>query len=419
MCSSPVVSSSDPTTWIVKCVANDCTECPGLRWNLPGSLLKHPISYSLWASKEVKVTKLDENNKPKTVTKSVFSLYPETETLEEALHRLKVKLVGLKWHIYTAHRQWTGHDVHRSNLNLESIITIEDYQMNIEVSYRENPTSLAYSTNKKTVALYPICVEFLNEHGQLCKGAIAFLSEDKKHDHQQVEMFEIRAFQIIREYLKRPIKHWKRFSDGCAGQFRSRFVAARMHHMKEELSLSNLSYDLFEAHEGKNTSDTIGSIVKCAFLRGMYTTDEGISDINDMISLIKSQLKSSMKKFKFFDVESFGFINRKRARNELPIPEISKVHSIVVSADKLIASYWTCLQCRIDKVCSECLKLEGIQLSLMKVVEEVEDDSEDEPIHDSEDDGATDGSDSEESEDEIDEDLGPGDIVWGLYGRRW
>ena len=97
-------------------------------------------------------------------------MYPETSTVKECLERLKVMLVGLKWHIYTAPRQWTGHEVHRSNLNPISVITIEDYQMNLEVVYRENPTSLAYSTNKKTVALYPICVEFLNEHGQLCKG---------------------------------------------------------------------------------------------------------------------------------------------------------------------------------------------------------------------------------------------------------
>ena len=420
MCSSPVVSSSEPTIWVVKCATNKCTKCPGLKLNLPDDLLKESITYSLWASKVVDVTKVDEDNNPKVVKKTVFSLYPETKTVGDAVEQLREMMVGLRWHIYTAHRQWTGHDVHRSNLDEESIITIEDYQMNMEVVYRENPTSLAYSTNKKTVALYPICVEFLNDHGQLCKGAIAFLSEDKKHDHQQVEEFELRAFEIIRAFLNRPIKHWKRFSDGCAGQFRSRFVSARMWEMKKKLSLSNLSYDLFEAHEGKNTSDTIGSIVKCAFLRGMYSKDEGISSIGDMVSLIISQLNSSMKKFKFFNVESFGFIPRKTNRNALVVPEITKIHSIVLSGEKIIPRYWTCLQCRINKVCSECLKLPGLAKSKIKVSEgELSDDNDDEQFHDSDDDGATDQSDSDESDTEVDEDLGPGDIVWALYGRRW
>ena len=273
------------------------------------------------------------------------------------------------------------------------------------------------------MALYPICVEFLNDHGQLCKDAIAFLSDDKKHDHQQVEEFELRAFQIIRSFLNRPL-HWKRFSDGCAGQFRSRFVTARMFHMMKELSLTNLSYDLLEAHEGKNTSDTIGSIVKCAFIRGMCSRDEGIANIGDMINLIKSKLSSHMKKFVFFKVEGFDFIVRKQKLNELVIPELSKIHGIVVTGDKLVASYWTCQQCRINQVCSECQKLKGRDKSHTKVneeegEEEVESEVDNEQFHDSEDDGAKDESDSDESDVDAEEDYGPGDIVWALYGRRW
>ena len=128
---------------------------------------------------------------------------------------------------------------------------------------------------------------------------MSFLSEDKKHNHQQVERFELLAFTIIQNLLNRQIKHWKRFSDGCVGQFRSRFVAARMFEMKDELELDSLSYELFEANEGKNTSDTIGSIVKCAFLRGIYQQDDGIANIDDMVSLIESQLSSEMKWFQF------------------------------------------------------------------------------------------------------------------------
>ena len=66
----------------------------------------------------------------------------------------------------------------------------EDYQMNIEVSYGEALTSQAYSTNKVSVAMYPLCVEYLDEEGKLCKGGIISLSEDKLHDHQQIEEFE-------------------------------------------------------------------------------------------------------------------------------------------------------------------------------------------------------------------------------------
>ena len=225
MYQSPTVCMTQPTTWRIDCVTNKCKGCPGLQVALPENLLRKSITFSMWESKKVKITKTDKNNKTNAIEKSVFSLYPYTTTVEDAVEKLKVLAKTLTWHIYTSHRQWSAHDVQRSCLDANSIITVEDYQMNIEVVYNENLTSLACSSNEKTVALYPICVEFLNNKGELGKGAIAFLSDDKIHDHLQAEMFELRAFEIIRERINRPIYNWKRFSDGCSGQFRSRFTA--------------------------------------------------------------------------------------------------------------------------------------------------------------------------------------------------
>ena len=37
----------------------------------------------------------------------------------------------------------------------------------------ENPTSLAYSANKLTVAVYPICIEFKAADRTIAKGAIS------------------------------------------------------------------------------------------------------------------------------------------------------------------------------------------------------------------------------------------------------
>ena len=204
---------------------------------LPDSLLTKSINFSLWESKKVDVTKVDKSGNPVTSTKTVFSLYPWTLNIADVVDKLKKMINNLKWHIFTAHKQWNAHDVRRASLDLNSLITVEDYQMNVEVVYTENPTSLAYSTNKKSVALYPICVEYLNDEGLLAKGAIAFLSNDKKHEHQQVEEFELRAFKIIKGKINREIYHWKRFSDGCTGQFRSRFTAASLFKMKEKLDL--------------------------------------------------------------------------------------------------------------------------------------------------------------------------------------
>ena len=52
------------------------------------------------------------------------------------------------------------------------------------------------------------------------------------------------------------IKSWKRFSDGCSTQFWDRYVVANLFEMGASLKLDSISYDRFEANEGK--------IAKCA-----------------------------------------------------------------------------------------------------------------------------------------------------------
>ena len=83
--------------------------------------------------------------------------------------------------------------------------------MNLEVCYREAPTSMAYSSHKTSVAMYPLCVEYLDEEGLLCKGGVVFLSEDKLHDHQQVEAFEVEAFEVFKQFIPYTVTSWKRF----------------------------------------------------------------------------------------------------------------------------------------------------------------------------------------------------------------
>ena len=100
--------------------------------------------------------------------------------------------------------------------------------MNMKVMYGENPTSLAYSATKMTVAMYPICIEFKAGDGTIAQGPMTFLSEDKEHSHQQIQQFEHRMFEIVREKLHCPLNHWIRYSDGCGAQFKTRYVVAVM-----------------------------------------------------------------------------------------------------------------------------------------------------------------------------------------------
>ena len=95
--------------------------------------------------------------------------------------------------------------------------------------------------------------------------------------------------------------------------------------VRSKLSLENISYNRFEANEGKSISDTLGSTVKCDFNRAMKKEDEGAT-LADIVNLIRSEIKQSTKKFNFL-IEEFGDLQRETDQEARPVPNISKLHS--------------------------------------------------------------------------------------------
>ena len=52
------------------------------------------------------------------------------------------------------------------------------YQQILEVVYPEAPNSMAYSTNKFTITVYPICVEYMGGSSDLQQAVIVFITDD-------------------------------------------------------------------------------------------------------------------------------------------------------------------------------------------------------------------------------------------------
>ena len=121
------------------CVTRECPSCPDLQVNVDKKLLPTKIIVCQLQTKKQKI----KNKQGKWVEKSSLPI--------------------LCKHIYMANYQWHAHSILQNNLDESSVITVEDYQMSIKVEFTENPTSLAYSTNKLLYALYPICVEYLED----------------------------------------------------------------------------------------------------------------------------------------------------------------------------------------------------------------------------------------------------------------
>ena len=244
------------------------------------------------------------------------------------------------------------------------------------------------------------------------------MSEDKDHSHQQVQQFD-----IVREKLQRPLNNWIRYSDGCGAQFKSGYVVADLFNAPEKFKVKSVSFNFFEFREGKSVSDSIGAIVKCAFIRGILKTQQGVTNIDDILSVIHTKTKPSTKKIDFFIVEKLGWFQKQlpTSGKYCKIEGIMAWHSLKLFEQKVVLRDLTCTECPFDALCKYCESLK--QVSQIEYVEmdilsdNDDDDDMDSDCHDDDDDSQTDTSD--ESEEDEETEFNPGDVIWAKHGRIW
>ena len=94
-------------------------------------------------------------------------------------------------------------------------------------------------------------------------------------------------------------KVWIRWSDQCASQFKSRFTMHKLSTAPDSLGLQESAiviWQYFETGEGKHLSDTLGAIVKAAYLKAAGINRETTArSVTEIIELIKTVLHDTMK----------------------------------------------------------------------------------------------------------------------------
>ena len=117
ICNSENIIPSDPLSWSKDCVNGVCKSCPkNLPIKVTPELGKVEIKFSQWRY-EKKIIRKEKNGKMVPVEKMLFSLYPHSCNVKEALAMLENMCKQLRKHIYTAHMQWNAHVQAREDLD--------------------------------------------------------------------------------------------------------------------------------------------------------------------------------------------------------------------------------------------------------------------------------------------------------------
>ena len=105
--------------------------------------------------------------------------------------------------------------------------------------------------------------------------------------------------------------------------------------------------------------DTVGSIVKMAFDRGLKKGDGGVQHVSQVVELMRDNIQSTTKSFENFLIEEFLPIRRPTKKillaRAIPLEGISRMHSIFFTSNDIITgSVLTCIQCTIKDRCTTC-----------------------------------------------------------------
>ena len=182
MCSKEGLDLLNPSTWDKSCALNTCEKCPSPAITVPQTISQKKVSVPQWETR-VSTTKKDKKGNAKKVN----SLWPVELTLQQAVDKLKGKVPALKAHIYRAANQWKCCKEDLENLQPGTVLTIEDFQMNIEVQFFQITTSAFFGANQEQRAMAPMFIAFRKTpDSPVTKGGLVFISEDLGHDFHQV-----------------------------------------------------------------------------------------------------------------------------------------------------------------------------------------------------------------------------------------
>ena len=174
LCKGEKVKVMEPLTWGEDCGLRTCSTCPKGKTEVPEEKKNTVVTVLQWATTEC----------PRK-QKKVHTLVPMTMSLEEAARRHDEQLNILTGHVYRAARQWQACKLDIQNLGEGEVLCIEDYQMNLEISFSECTTSGFF--NKEQLAMHPSMVHYRDPASEsIKKGGLIFISEDMAHDFHQV-----------------------------------------------------------------------------------------------------------------------------------------------------------------------------------------------------------------------------------------
>ena len=183
-----------------------------------------------------------------------------------ALDLLKERLRTLKEHIYTKRAQVGSLEEIKNSLSVEDALIQVDYSENYE-NVQQGEVQSAYFGHT-SFSIFTACCYFRSTtSGEIEKECITVTSEASDHSRiAAMTCIDKVIDHIQQKFPDNSFENIHIWSDGCASQFRSRYVFMLLTYFKKD---KNITWHYNERHHGKGPMDGIGGSLKNIVFRAV------------------------------------------------------------------------------------------------------------------------------------------------------
>lgn len=269
-----------------KCAVDDFDEL------IPaGTDIEKCITWNQWQNVEVDIApkkpkgKTQEEQKANTEKrkkKEIMKIVSFKGTINEVLQQLLSQTLKFKTHSFVKNVQSKYFEEKKKNVGPNEAVVQEDFAENASTVYQDEAQSAYYSHGQVTV--FTCCVWLKND-----TISIVVISDDLTHDKYSVWAFQ----QAICIELKRKYPHLASvaiFTDGCTGQFKSKYVMSNLCYFQQDFNLQ-CEWNFFATSHGKGAVDGIGATVKRTVWQKVRNREAVVVSAEDFYECAKSALK--------------------------------------------------------------------------------------------------------------------------------
>lgn len=325
-----------------QCMTGECGKCYLISDILPLTLdTTLAVTWKQWQSVENR-----------------FQIIESVGTVSDLLKELDSKTPKFKLHVFVKNEQSNYFATKIKESTQEEVVLQIDFAENFAILNQDEIQSAHWRHHQ--VTLFTGCA--WAKQGEE-KHSYVIVSNELNHDKYSVWLF----IKKIIDDLKTRFENLKKitiYSDGCAGQFKNRFILSTLCYSVLDWGVE-LSWSFFASGHGKGAVDGIGAIVKRALWSAIMTRKAAIKNSWDCYEYLVS--KDINRIHVIFAAIDDIKVNQKnldgRWQHIKPIPYIQRHHHFEPQGNKVIIYALTATFSQYKKV----LMIPGRRLSYSNV----------------------------------------------------